>query len=96
MCQPCIATDADLARRLNAAAEGADFEGGLTSDAEISDVDHTCDQQTHPDSSNPGGQDSEEEVDIMNSPLQRPWGTQVGSPVCVMLCGRLCNKRCGH
>ena len=76
---------ADLERRLNAAAEGADYEAGLSSDdAEISDTEQAGVQEAsdHPEFS-PGARDEEkdvgeEEVDIMNSPLQGPSVTQVG------------------
>ena len=83
--------DADLARRLNAASEGASYAEGLTSDdAEISDLDQAESQEAHPESQQPAGQDAqqgdeedeeEEEVDIMNSPLQ-PWGTDVSAQAC--------------
>ncbi len=96
-------TGADLARRLHAAAEGGSYEDGLTSDdAEISDLDQTAAQGAHP-SEQPAdhhGQkaedaediEEEEEIDIMNSPLERPWGTDVSSlillpalPLCMQL-----------
>ncbi len=98
-------TGADLARRLHAAAEGGSYEDGLTSDdAEISDLDQAAAQGSHP-SEQPAdhhGQkgeeedaeddEEEEEVDIMNSPLERPWGTDVSSlilrsalPLCMQL-----------
>ena len=84
-----------MARRLTAAGQGADYEAGLTSDdAEISDLDQAS-QGSHPESEGPAGDDAqegrqddegdeeEEEVDIMNSPLQ-PWGPDVSARVCVL------------
>ena len=81
---------ADLARRLHAAAEGGSYEDGLTSDdAEISDLDQAAAQGAHPseqpvdhhgqEGEEEGAQEEEEEIDIMNSPLERPWGTDVSS-----------------
>lgn len=83
-------TGADLARRLAAAAEGASYEDGLTSDdAEISDLEKEDAQpaagpskeqhaaEMDEDSAGQAGQDNEEDVDIMNSPLPRPWGAEV-------------------
>lgn len=96
-------TGADLARRLHAAAEGGSYEDGLTSDdAEISDLDqaaaqgaHLSEQPTdHHGQKDEDAEDDEEEeeIDIMNSPLERPWGTDVSSlilrpalPLCMQL-----------
>ena len=101
-------TGADLARRLHAAAEGGSYEDGLTSDdAEISDLDQAAAQGAHPseqpadhhghkgqeeDAEDEGQEEDEEDIDIMNSPLERPWGTDVSSlilhpalPLCMQL-----------
>ena len=72
-----------MARRLRAAAEGGDYEEGLSDDdnAEISDME--AGSGPHPEAlDGHGNQDAEEEqeeeeVDIMNSPVQRPWGAEV-------------------
>ncbi|KAL0024726.1 hypothetical protein WJX77_011758 [Trebouxia sp. C0004] len=81
---------ADLARRLHAAAEGGSYEDGLASDdAQISDLDQAAAQGDHPseqpvdDHGQKGGEEDaedeeeEEDIDIMNSPLERPWETDV-------------------
>ncbi len=92
-------TGADLAGRLHAAAEGGSYEDGLTSDdAEISDLDQAAAQGAH-SSEQPAdhhGQkgkeedveddEEEDEIDIMNSPLERPWGTDVSSLPCHGVC----------
>jgi len=95
-------TGADLARRLHAAAEGGSYEDGLTSDdAEISDLDQAAAQGAHPseqlldhhgqkgEEEDVEDEEEEEEIDIMNSPLQRPWGTDVGA---VLPCHCVCNS----
>ncbi|KAL0034434.1 hypothetical protein WJX79_002167 [Trebouxia sp. C0005] len=81
---------ADLARRLHAAAGGGSYEDGLTSDdAEISDLDQAAAQGSHlseqpNDHHDQKGEEEdaeddeeEEEIDIMNSPMERPWGSDV-------------------
>jgi len=103
-------TGADLARRLHAAAEGGSYEDGLTSDdAEISDLDQAAAQGAHPSgqSADPHGrkggeedvedEEEEEEIDIMNSPLERPWGTDVSSLIlrpALSLCMQLYQAHC--
>lgn len=96
---------ADLARRLHAAAEGGTYEDGLTSDdAEFSDLDQAAAQRAHPSEQaairhgqkgeevDVEDEEEDEEIDIMNSPLERPWGTDVSSltlhsalPLCTQL-----------
>ena len=90
---------ADLARRLRAAADGGDYQEGLSddededddNDAEISEVEEAFEPQQHAAFADDhmqtsSDQEQEEELDIMNSPAQQPWGTEVRA-FPLLLCG---------
>ena len=83
---------ADLARRLRAAADGADYQGGLSDDdddedednhdAEISELEEELEPNPHAASeaerqqASPD-QEQEEGLDVMHSPVGQPWGAEV-------------------
>lgn len=96
---------ADLARRLRAAADGSDYQEGLSddededddNDAEISEVEETFEQQQHAALADSHmqtslDQEQEEELDIMSSPAQQPWGTEVRA-FPLLLCDLLQQQR---
>lgn len=88
---------ADLARRLRAAADGGDYQEGLSddeegedddNDAEISEMEdglgpqqHTADDRMHTFLA----EEQEEQLDIMHSPAGQPWGAEVRT-VPLLLC----------
>ena len=91
--------DADLARRLRAAADGGDYQKGLSDDededdgddAEISDLEEALETQQCAASAddhmqNSLDQEQHEGLDIMNSPAEQPWGAEVKTfPLCDLL-----------
>ena len=91
---------ADLARRLRAAADGGDYQEGLSDDEEDEDDDNDAEisemeeglepQQRAPDDRMHTflDEDQEEELDIMHSPAGQPWGAEVRI-VPLLLCGCL-------
>ena len=79
-CKHVLAGTADLARRLRAAAEGVEYEEGLSEedDAEISELEEEGQVVQAEDSKHGEEEDDEdEEIDIMGTPLPRPWGAEV-------------------